>query len=168
MEWRDIILETIVASIVTGVFGIIVVIITNIFVNKRAFDKVDGKIGDLTNTTLSGQHSDIEKAIIEKISNGTINVLNSNSNINTKVEKINNIMVKNEGRYENLNLDQREVRNNINNLLYNLESTVSENKDLKAEIKVLKGQIKELTQENKQLKREPRDYPIINDEGLEL
>lgn len=168
MECRDIILETIVASIVTGVFGIIVVIITNIFVNKRAFDKVDGKIGDLTNTTLSGQHSDIEKAIIEKISNGTINVLNSNSNINTKVEKINNIMVKNEGRYENLNLDQREVRNNINNLLYNLESTVSENKDLKAEIKVLKGQIKELTQENKQLKREPRDYPIINDEGLEL
>lgn len=168
MEWRDIILETIVASIVTGVFGIIVVIITNIFVNKRAFDKVDGKIGDLTNTTLSGQHSDIEKAIIEKISNGTINVLNSNSNINTKVEKINDIMVKNEGRYENLNLDQREVRNNINNLLYNLESTVSENKDLKAEIKVLKGQIKELTQENKQLKREPRDYPIINDEGLEL
>lgn len=168
MEWRDIILETIVASIVTGVFCIIVVIITNIFVNKRAFDKVDGKIGDLTNTTLSGQHSDIEKAIIEKISNGTINVLNSNSNINTKVEKINDIMVKNEGRYENLNLDQREVRNNINNLLYNLESTVSENKDLKAEIKVLKGQIKELTQENKQLKREPRDYPIINDEGLEL
>lgn len=168
MEWRDIILETIVASIVTGVFGIIVVIITNIFVNKRAFDKVDGKIGDLTNTTLSGQHSDIEKAIIEKISNGTINVLNSNSNINTKVEKFNDIMVKNEGRYENLNLDQREVRNNINNLLYNLESTVSENKDLKAEIKVLKGQIKELTQENKQLKREPRDYPIINDEGLEL
>lgn len=168
MEWRDIIIETIVASIVTGVFGIIVVIITNIFVNKRAFDKVDGKIGDLTNTTLSGQHSDIEKAIIEKISNGTINVLNSNSNINTKVEKINDIMVKNEGRYENLNLDQREVRNNINNLLYNLESTVSENKDLKAEIKVLKGQIKELTQENKQLKREPRDYPIINDEGLEL
>lgn len=94
MEWRDIILETIVASIVTGVFGIIVVIITNIFVNKRAFDKIDGKIGDLTNTTLSGQHSDIEKAIIEKISNGTINVLNSNSNINTKVEKFNDIMVK--------------------------------------------------------------------------
>lgn len=131
MEWRDIIMETIVASIVTGVFGIIVVIITNIFVNKRAFDKVDGKIGDLTNTTLSGQHSDIEKAIIEKISNGTINVLNSNSNINTKVEKFNDIMVKNEGRYENLNLDQREVRNNINNLLYNLESTVSENKGSK-------------------------------------
>jgi len=133
MNWGDIIVETIIASLITGIFGVIVVLITNIFVNKRGYDKIDSKIGNVWDSTLSSQHGDIkeninraERSINERLSEKT-------SSIYYKVDSIDNLLNKNEGRYENLNLTQREIKDNVNKLLFGWQNLTIENNKLREE-----------------------------------
>ena len=42
-----------------SVFGVMAVLITNTFANKRGYDKINSKIGDVGDNTLSRQHKDI-------------------------------------------------------------------------------------------------------------
>ena len=63
MDWRGFWMEVIVASLITGVFGVLVVLITNMFVDKRGYDKIDRKIGYINNETLTKQHENISNDI---------------------------------------------------------------------------------------------------------
>lgn len=49
MNWGTIWVEVLIASLVTGIFGVIAVLITNVFVDKRGYDKIDRKIGNIDN-----------------------------------------------------------------------------------------------------------------------
>lgn len=133
MNWGDIIVETIIASLITGIFGVIVVLITNIFVNKRGYDKIDSKIGNVWDSTLSSQHGDIkeninhaERSINERLSEKT-------SSIYYKVDNIDKLLNRNEVKYENLTLDQREIKDNVNKLLFEWQNLTIENNKLREE-----------------------------------
>ena len=75
----------------------------------------------------------------------------------SKVDGIAQVLNKNEGRYENLSLDQREVRNNVNKLVHSWENLIDDNKKLKESVfelenenEVLKHRIRE---QNRMLER---------------
>lgn len=141
MNWGNILMETIIASLITGIFGVIVVLITNVFTNKRGYDKIDSKIGEMNNTTLSGQHEDINENIKQSEANIKDNIIEKTSSIYSRVDSINNLMIKNEGRYENLNLDQREIRNNVSKLVSDWEKLIIENNNLRMENHKLRDKI---------------------------
>ena len=52
----------------------------------------------------------------------------------SKVDGIAQVLNKNEGRYENLSLDQREVRNNVNKLVHSWENLIDDNRRLKVSL----------------------------------
>ncbi len=139
MNWERILMEVIIASIVTGIFGVIVAILSNIFIDLRGYKKIDSKIGTLDNATLSGQHKDIKEVLSEKA-----------GSILGKVENINAISTRNEERYKNLNVDQQKIRDNVLSLVNNWETLLRNNRELKLENERLKDIIK---QQNKELKR---------------
>lgn len=141
MNWGDILMETVIASLITGIFGVIVVLITNVFTNRRGYDKIDSKIGVMSNTTLSGQHQDINENIKQSEANIKGNIIEKTSSIHSKVDSINNLMIKSEGRYESLNLDQREIRNNVSKLVSDWEKLIIENNNLRMENHKLRDKI---------------------------
>ncbi|SCG83677.1 hypothetical protein DW1_2111 [Proteiniborus sp. DW1] len=141
MNWGDILMETVIASLITGIFGVIVVLITNVFTNRRGYDKIDSKIGTMNNTTLSGQHEDINENIKQSEANIKGNIIEKTSSIYSRVDNINNLMIKSEGRYENLNLDQREIRNNVSKLVSDWEKLIIENNNLRMENHKLRDKI---------------------------
>lgn len=145
MDWGSIIMDTIIASIITGALGIMAVLITNTYANKRGYDKIDSKIGEIRNTTLSGQHENIQKNIELSSSSIKNSIQNKLGEVDGKVNGIGQILVRNEERYLNLNVDQKEIRNNVSKLLYSWEMMIKENQELK-------HSIDRLTQENRELK----------------
>lgn len=144
MDLRGIVMETIIASVITGIFGIIVVLITNASINKKGYDKIDSKIGELGDDTLSRQHRDIKENIRLVETNIKESIIDKTSSVYSKVDNINEMMIKNEGRYENLNLDQREIRNNIDKLLFEWQSLLTENNKLRMENNRLRDKIHSL------------------------
>ncbi|SHH59862.1 hypothetical protein [Sporanaerobacter acetigenes] len=148
MDWRGFWMEVIVASLITGVFGVLVVLITNMFVDKRGYDKIDRKIGYINNETLTKQHENISNDIsyntkkLEKSQDKEFN------RIYTKVDNIDKEIYSNKEKYQNLNLDQREIRNNLDKLLFQWQNLITENKELKKEVEVLKEQNNTLTIQN--------------------
>lgn len=137
MEGWRFVMDVGIATIAACLLGAILTFIFNTWVDNKGWKKVQEKIGDTSKGSLNMQHEDIKNAIIEKT-----------SNIYTKVDKINDITVKNEALYQNLNLDQKEVRNNINKLVFDWEKTISENKELRLQIETIKSEKQELKLEN--------------------
>lgn len=147
MDWGEIIIETIIASLITGIFGVIVVLITNIFINKRGYDKIDGKIGNVWDNTLSGEHRDIKENIKQAEVNINERLSEKTSNIYSKVDNIDKLMNKNEGRYESLNFDQKEIKNNIDKLLLEWQNLSIENNNLRRENHRLRDKIYSLQEQ---------------------
>ena len=149
MNWGTIWVEVLIASLVTGFFGVIAVLITNVFVDKRGYDKIDRKIGNIDNETLAKQHENIRKDISHNTQ--SFKELQSKEfyRIYSKVDNIDKIMNRNEARYENLNLDQKEVRNNVNKLVNSWEALIKENQELKELVLKLEYENQKLKQKTK-------------------
>ncbi|MFA5576310.1 MAG: hypothetical protein WCZ27_09730 [Tissierellaceae bacterium] len=132
------------ASLITGVFGVVAVLISNGFTDRRGYRSIDRKIGNLNDTTLGKQHENIESVLKERTKDLDKVIKEKTSGIYAKVEKINDITIKNENLYKNLNQDQKEVRNSVNNLVRDWEKAILENKELKLENKELLSENREL------------------------
>ncbi len=79
-------------DIVVAIIGGIFVLIGNIIIDIRGYKKVSEKIGNVDNTTLSGQHKRIEQIITnkhEKI-NDTIKSVDEHlsRDVNKSIEKV--------------------------------------------------------------------------------
>lgn len=66
MDW-DFIMNTALATVIASVIALVGVFITHWFDDKNGYKNVNAKIGQLDNTTLSGQHQKIEDLIEQKI-----------------------------------------------------------------------------------------------------
>lgn len=154
MSWENIIMETIVASLITGIFGVIVVLLTNAYINKRGYEKIDSKIGSLSNTTLSGQHDSLsrEHDSLSKEHDRLERVVAEKSlSIYAKVDCIDKITAKNEALYQNLDQDQKEVRDNVTKLIYNWERTLKDNNELLSQMNLIRNEMASLSEKNRNL-----------------
>ncbi len=146
MNWGDFFMEPVVqgviitaaATITISIVGGTVGIIKNIILNKEAYEdlnrKLDNKMGSLDNGSLSKQHENMER-------NLTNTITDKASNIYFKVDSIDKLMSKNEGRYESLNFDQKEIKNNIDKLLLEWQNLSIENNNLRRENHRLRDKI---------------------------
>ncbi len=154
-------------DIVVAIIGGIFVLIGNIIIDIRGYKKVSDKIGNVDNTTLSGQHKQIEEIITnkhEKI-NDTIKSVNENlsRDVNKSIEKVERISDKliqketeNKYYYESLSDHQKELDGHIRgieDLVREWKHVVSDNRRLKEENEVIRLKNNELLNENKRIKR---------------
>jgi uncharacterized protein (DUF3084 family) len=137
-----------------GIATIIAALIANLLNDFFGWKKVKNRIGNNKSSSLEEQHEDIKDTIVERT-----------SNIYAKVEKINDITVKNEFLYGNLNSNQKEIKENINNFIRDWEKTISENKELKAQVEIFKSEKLELKIDNEKIK-ESLNKVILNNEKL--
>ncbi len=128
-------------GLVGSVIGVIGAIGFGVWSDKKGYNDIAKKVGVLDNTTLSGQHNEIKNIVSEKIEC----VDKNTKDLYSKVDGIAQVLNKNEGRYENLSLDQREVRNNVNKLVHSWENLIDDNRRLK-------GLVFKLEKENEILK----------------
>lgn len=131
-----------------GLATIIGVLIANIFTDFAGWKKVKNKIGENKSDTLEGQHDNIEKTVISKTESIERFQNNEFSRIYAKVDSIDKEIYANKEKYQNLNLDQKEIKNNLDKLLFEWQNLVTENKELKKETEILREQNNELFQQN--------------------
>ena len=162
MDWGKIIMDTVIASFITGIFAVVAVLVTNGYSKKKGYNKIDSKIGDLYNTTLSRQHEDIERSIIDKTSTIEKSIIEKTSNIYAKVEKINDITVRNEALYQNLGSNQKEIKTSMGNFILDWEKTISENKEVKLLNEKLANKVDKLINEVNLLKESKFEMKVEN------
>lgn len=177
MEWSEIIMDAM-WGFAGSIIGVIGALGFSIWSDKKGYNNVSEKIGQLNNTTLSGQHNEMS-GLIKGVQENVKNTIAERTKltdrysleINSKVDQITNIIQKNEGRYENLNLDQREVRNNVNKLVVNWETLIQDNKELKVLIMDLKKENEHLKfilkEQNEQLRNQEKQE-CQNDWDMEI
>lgn len=137
MDWGEIIMNAL-WGLVGSIIGVIGTLGVGIWSDRKGYNKISSKVGELNNTTLSGQHNEIS-GLIRNVKEDVKNTITDRAKftdrysmeINSKVDQIAKIIDKNEVRYENLNLDQREVRNNVTKLVNSWEMLIKDNKELK-------------------------------------
>lgn len=144
-------MDTIIASLITGIFAVVAVLITNGYSKKKGYDKIDSKIGELYNTTLSRQHEDIKDSIFDKTEILEKSIIEKTSSIYSKVDNIDKITSQNKNLYENLNLEQKEVKTNLDKLVFDWQKTIAENKQLLSQNRDLVSENKELLSKNDEL-----------------
>ncbi len=165
MDW-GFIMEVALASIACALIAVAGSILINTFSNRKGYKDIDSKIGNLDNTTLSGEHKDMKKAIEQSITHNTneidskIGILNNttlsgqNENIMKSVEDISKFLEKEkeQKKLKNslLNYDLEKISTSIDNL----SGFASNMEDLCAENAALKAEVEELKQENKKLKEQ--------------
>lgn len=178
IDWEEILMDPVVqGAIITASGAIALAALAGFFKiilsfrDKKLFDEIKTKIGNHKSDTLEMQHENIKEAISGKldsvgkiVADNTINLKENNKNefnrIYAKVDKINSTMDKNEIRYENLNLDQRIVRSNVEKLVYDWERIIVENKELKGRITELEKKNKELISIINKSKRKSKDMEL--------
>lgn len=133
--------------------GVISTLGISVLSDRKAYRKIEGMIGRLDNITLSGQHNEINHSIvhrhnevIQKVNDQASILAGTSRDILLKVEIIKSSLDRNEGRYENLSADQREMRNNVLRLVESYEKLVDENKMLREENNRLNHQIELMRQ----------------------
>ncbi len=117
--------------------------------DSKGWKKVQSKIGENRRSSLEEQHEDIKDAIKVRTEGIEKAIVDKTSNIYSKVDNIDKIMNRNEARYENLNLDQKEVRNNVNKLVNSWEALIKENQELKELVLKLEYENQKLKQKTK-------------------
>lgn len=179
MEGWKFVMDVAIATLIAVFLSAVLSFIFNTWVDNRGWKKVEEKIGDTSKGALNVQHEDIKDTVKAKTDSIEKVIIDKTSSIYTKVDKINDITIKNETLYETLNIDQKEVKNNVNKLILDWEKTVSENKELKLinkkileEMDLLKESRLEAKIENKDI-REKLDKlnsvnRIISEEKQEL
>lgn len=110
-------------------WGLMIIHIVKWFIEEK--DKKETlveRVGGIVERTIDIK----EKAVDIKNS-----IKESTNDIARKLDSIDREMSANEGRYEVLASDQRNISNNMSNLVYKVECTVAENKELIRKIKEL-------------------------------
>lgn len=166
-------------GLVGSMIGVIGTISISALSDRKAYRKIEGMIGKLDNTTLSGQHSEIRRLLNDK--NSEVRSLLNDKHIetvesikehgrkaeqdtrdlNSKMDSIKAVIDKNEVRYENLNLDQKEIRDNVMRMVQNYELLIQENKTLREENHNLKEMLAPLLkmQQEEEQKKVHRNEP---------
>jgi regulator of replication initiation timing len=144
MDWRRVIIEWGWLGMAIPLFGLVGTTFYSITQDKKGWKNVQSKIGENRRSSLEEQHEDIKDAIKVRTEGIEKAIVDKTSNIYTKVDKINDITVRNEVLYQNLDVEQKEIRNNVNKLILDWEKTISENKELKSQIDYLKYEKHEL------------------------
>lgn len=180
IDWGYV-MDIAIATVVGALIAVAGSVVVNWLGNRKGYKDIDGKIGTLDNTTLSGQHNKITKDIINSINDNTkelnnkldnkIGVLNNttlsgqNKEIIKKVENISHFLEKEkeEKLLKNnlLGYDAQKVNSSIENLsgfAEIMKNLSSENSKLKAENYNLKNDNQNLTQENEKLKQRLSRY----------
>ncbi len=187
MDWGYI-MDIAVATIIGALIAVAGTILVNWLGNRKGYKDIDRKIGQLDNTTLSGEHSKITNDIIHTIEdnsrdlNNTINkkvdVLDNRIGVldNTTLSGQNNDIIKKVDNISQFLIKERDTKLQKNNLLsYDVQKINSsienlsgfaeimknlsaENSELKAENYTIKNENKQLTQENADLKEQLSHY----------
>ncbi len=169
-------------QIVAAIIGVIAVLLANLINWQKVKDKL-GKEKTLSleeqhdslssehntlsseHNTLSSEHSKIEHNLKGLITEKT-------SHIYGKVDRIDKVVDKNEERYMNLSVDQREIRNNINKFVYSWESVISENRELRIRMKDIKSEIgnlkSSLDNANNKIRNLESENATLGDRNKEL
>lgn len=169
MDWNDMAVWTVIAALIAGVAGIVGALI-------RDAITISGKIGKLDNTTLSGQHKNIQESVdrsatsIQKsVDRSTIDIQTlvgrSASDIQKSVDKSNNALgqiqshlmqekTAQDWRDKNMDASQQEIKSSfdkIQGLVKDWQDVNVENARLREENKTLDAQNAELKAEMQEL-----------------
>ena len=144
MNWSDWTMEQTIAAIIGGSCGIIAVVIGNIFSERNIYKKLQGLIGKSENETLVNQHHNIENQIKEKSKELKEQSKEQSKIINGDIRKLLDYNLKAEVLTQNLSLDQREVKNNVSQLINQWQVLIKENQALKEENSNLKKRLSKL------------------------
>lgn len=166
-----------VATIIGALIAVAGTILVNWLGNRKGYKDIDRKIGQLDNTTLSGEHSKITNDIINNskklnnIINRKIGVLDNttlsgqNNDIIKKVDDISQFLIKErDTKLQKSNLLSYYVQkinssiDNISDFAEIIKNLSAENSELKAENYTIKNENKQLTQENADLKEQLSHY----------
>ena len=172
-------MDTAVATIVASLVAVAGTIIVNWIGNRKGYKDISGKIGNLDNTTLSGQHSNITENIVQSITDNTKELKNKigklddttlsgqNKDIIKKIENISLFLEKEKEekllKNDLLGYDVQKINSSIENLsgfADIMKNLSSENSKLKAELYNIKSENQKLTQENNELKEQLSQYQI--------
>ena len=151
MDWGEYLMDIGVATIIAAI-GI------SLLADFKGWRKVQEKIGKNKTSSLEEQHENLEKTVINKTENMKELQNVEFNKIYTIVDKTNDIIVKNENEYQNLNVNQKEIKNNIDKLLREWQTLVTENKELKKELDIIKEQNRKLS----------RQIEMLNEDGWDL
>ena len=154
MDWGEFIMDVGIATVIAVLLGSVLSFAFNTWSDNRGWKKVESKIGNTDEGSLYIQHQNIEKVILEK----TLNIYN-------KVDKTNEIVIRNEERYGNLDANQKEIRNNVSKLVFDWEKAISENKELKSHIESIRLEKQELKMDNQRI-MEKLNNLISNNEKI--
>ena len=151
VDWGKILMDPVVQGAIIGAAGAVALAalagffkIVLSFRDKKLFDEIKTKIGNHKSDTLEGQHDDIKNIIVDKTNN--LKEINTNefNRIYVKVDSIDKEIAVSKEKHNNLNLDQKSVKNNVEKLVYDWERLITENIELK-------GRITELEKKNNEL-----------------
>ncbi|MDN5302885.1 MAG: hypothetical protein PWQ60_2399 [Thermoanaerobacteraceae bacterium] len=146
MNWERILME----SITVALISVAAALLLNVWTDFKGWKKIEKLIGNLNGTTLGRQHEDIEKTVV----NEARTIKTGSDKIENMVGNIAAILNKQEGRYESLNLDQKEIRNHVLKLVNNWEELIKENQELKQAVRELKKENDKLKERIKELEYE--------------
>ena len=142
---------TVAGTLALAVVGGFIKIIWSSINDRKIFNQLKDKIGNTEGSSLSKQHERIKETIVER-ANGIEKMQNNEfARIFNKVDSIDKEVVANKERYASLNLDQRDIRDNVNKLVNEWEHAIIENKELKNRIKELEIKNRELEKQYKDL-----------------
>ena len=170
-----------VATIIGALIAVAGTILVNWLGNRKGYKDIDRKIGQLDNTTLSGEHSKIINDIIHTIEDSSENLNNTinkkigvldnttlsgqNNDIIKKVDDISQFLIKerdtNLQKSNLLSYYVQKINSSIENLsdfAEIMKNFSAENSELKAENYTIKNENKQLTQENADLKEQLSHY----------
>ncbi|WP_213974970.1 hypothetical protein [Tepidanaerobacter acetatoxydans] len=144
-------------SITAALIGAVSALLLNVWTDFKGWKKVERLIGNLHDTTLGRQHEDIEKNIDRAtgdIKERTHSISNEVGKVESWVNRINEMLTRNEERYSYLSVEQREIRNNVMTIVNSWEELVKENRELKQVVRELSLENDKLKEQNKNLDRE--------------
>lgn len=153
MNWEEVLMGGIIGAIVAT----IAVFLSNVWVDIKGWKKVKNLIGNLNGTTLGRQHEDIRVDIKQSEYNISKTITERSTNIYSKVDNIDKEIYANKERYENLKLDQREIKNNLDKLILEWQDLIKENRELKKEVEYLREQHNKLLNKERRAKKN-REY----------
>ncbi|MFT9076340.1 hypothetical protein [Ethanoligenens sp.] len=179
MDWNDFAMWTAIAALIAGIAGIVGALI-------RDAITISGKIGTLDNTTLSGQHHQIQETIKQSSADMRAAVNQSAENLKTSLAGVNaSIGNGNETlsfiqsqllreqtikeiRNKNMDTSQAEIKSSFDKLqgfVQNWQMVNAENARLREENKTLIAQTAELNVEKRQL---TENVQKLTDQNKEL
>ncbi|MDO0824069.1 hypothetical protein [Desulfosporosinus nitroreducens] len=172
VDWGKILLDSGIIAMISIAGAIVTTLLANVITDIKGYKNINRKIGDVFNTTLSGQHQGIERAItggneqlnkvLEKSAESLLSKVETTSNgILGQVHRINEKIVQEataqQYSHENLSESQKELKNHINaieSLAKEWEALVTENKGLKTALHQARQEIQALNYKIQSMEQE--------------